>query len=72
MHNANTAVNAKELKNEKASNILIPKNSFIMIFVWIAINRHKKLSEIWDIFIINWEFDLSERYPPSRAAKIPP
>ncbi len=46
MHNANTAVNAKELKNEKASNILIPKNSFIMIFVWIAINRHKKLSEI--------------------------
>ncbi len=46
MHNANTAVNAKELKNEKASNILIPKNSFIIIFVWVAINRHKKLREI--------------------------
>ena len=72
MHNANTAVNAKELKNEKASNILIPKNSFIMIFVWIAINRHKKLSEICDIFITNWEFDLSARYPPMRAARIPP
>ena len=50
----------------------IPKNSFIIIFVWIAINKHRKLRDTCDIFIINCEFTLSERYPPKSAAKIPP
>ena len=72
IHKDKTAVNANELKNEKASNMPIPKNWFIMIFVWIAINKHRKPREIWDIFIINCEVTLSERYPPKSAAKIPP
>ena len=61
IHRDNTAVIPKELKNEKANKILIPRNSFLKISIYIPIAKQNIAKPICEILIIVCGFILSDR-----------